>query len=476
MSTLTQEKRAQLRTLVGEEKVFFRDEDKMDTATFLSFGTDRTKVYPPNFDILVFPKNTKEVAQLVKFAYDNDLKIVPSGGRTGYAGGAVARNGEIVISLVKMDQVLDFDPFFGSLKVQAGMITKNLHKEAEDRGFYFPVDFSSTGSSHIGGNIATNAGGVRVVHYGLIRQWVLGLTVVTGTGEILEFNGEILKNNTGYDLKHLFIGSEGTLGIITECTLKLTSKPSDNRVLFSAVPDFSSILELFKETHNVKVPLLAFEFLTRYCLEKVIDHLHVPDAFPEKSPYYVLMEFEIMDERDEEKLFSFLETVVEKGLVSDGSLASNSRQAETFWKYREGISESISIDYTVHKNDISLPLRNMNSFLEDMQALLNSKYPGFEIALFGHIGDGNLHLNIVKPKGLSDAEFFSQCKSVDPSMFELLQKHHGSISAEHGIGLLKRDFLHFSRTDAELEIMRQIKKTLDPKNLLNPGKVLLESK
>lgn len=470
--SISQENKNKLKSLLGEDRVFFKDEPRMDSATFLSFGIDRTKVYAPDYEILTFPKNTQEVSEIVKFAFENDIKIVPSGGRTGYAGGAVAKSGEIVISLSKMDQVLDFDPFFGSITVQAGMITKNLHKEAEEKGFYFPVDFAATGSSHIGGNIATNAGGVRVVHYGLIRQWVLGLKVVTGTGEILEFNGEILKNNTGYDLKHLFIGSEGTLGIITECTLKLTKKPADNRILFTAVPDFPSILELFKETHNMPLPILAFEFLTKYCLDKVMDHLHVPDPFSEVSPYYVLMEFEIAEESDDEKLFSFLETILEKGYVSDGSLAQNSRQAETFWKYREGISESISIDYTVHKNDISLPLRNMNPFLEDMQSLLSSKYPGFEIALFGHIGDGNLHLNIVKPKYLSDAEFFSQCKNVDPSMFELLQKHHGSISAEHGIGLLKKDFLHFSRSSAEIQVMRMIKKALDPKNLLNPGKIL----
>ncbi|PJZ26851.1 FAD-binding oxidoreductase [Leptospira hartskeerlii] len=470
--SISQENKNKLKSLLGEDRVFFKDETQMDQATFLSFGMDRTKVYVPDYEILTFPKNTQEVSEIVKFAFENDIKIVPSGGRTGYAGGAVAKSGEIVVSLTKMDQVLDFDPFFGSITVQAGMITKNLHKETEERGFYFPVDFAATGSSHIGGNIATNAGGVRVVHYGLIRDWVLGLKVVTGTGEILEFNGEILKNNTGYDLKHLFIGSEGTLGIITECTLKLTKKPADNRILFTAVPDFPSILELFKETHNMSLPILAFEFLTKYCLDKVMDHLNVPDPFPEASPYYVLMEFEITEESDDEKLFSFLETIMEKGYVSDGSLAQNSRQAETFWKYREGISESISIDYTVHKNDISLPLRNMNPFLEDMQSLLSSKYPGFEIALFGHIGDGNLHLNIVKPKDLSDAEFFSQCKKVDPSMFELLQKHHGSISAEHGIGLLKKDFLHFSRSSAEIEVMRMIKKALDPKNLLNPGKIL----
>lgn len=471
MTTTTTINKAELKSLIGPGKIFFKDDPDFDSASFLSFGTDRTKVYRPDFEILAFPTNTEEVAKIVKYAYNNDLAIVPSGGRTGYAGGAVAKEKELVLSLSKMDKVLDFDPFFGSIKVQAGMITKNLHKEAEERGFYFPVDFASTGSSHIGGNIATNAGGVRVVHYGLIRQWVLGLTVVTGTGEILEFNGELLKNNTGYDLKHLFIGSEGTLGVITEATLKLTVKPVDNRVLLVSVPDFPSILSLFKETHQVKVPLLAFEFFTQYCLGKVKAHLGVPDPFSVPSPYYVLMEFEIGNESDDEKLFGFLESITEKGLISDGSLAQNSRQAETFWKYREGISESISIEYTVHKNDISLPLRNMEPFLKEMESLLNGKYPGFEIALFGHVGDGNLHLNIVKPKDLSDEEFFKKCKSVDPDMFSLLQKYNGSISAEHGIGLLKKDFLRFSRSELEILLMKEIKKSMDPKNIMNPGKV-----
>ncbi|APH40694.1 FAD-binding protein [Leptospira interrogans] len=463
--------KSELKSLIGPGKIFFRDDPEFDETTFLSFGTDRTKVYQPDFNILAFPTTTEEVAKIIKYAYENEISIVPSGGRTGYAGGAIAKNKELVLSLSKMDKVLDFDPFFGSIKVQAGMITKNLHKEAEEKNFYFPVDFASTGSSQIGGNIATNAGGVRVVHYGLIRQWVLGLTVVTGTGEILEFNGEVLKNNTGYDLKQLFIGSEGTLGVITEATLKLTTKPLDSRVLLVAVSDFASILSLFQETHLVKVPLLAFEFFTEYCLGKVKSHLGIPDPFQSPSPYYVLMEFEIADESDDEKLFGFLETITEKGLIVDGSLAQNSRQSETFWKYREGISESISIEYTVHKNDISLPLRNMEPFLVDMKSLLNGKYPGFEIALFGHVGDGNLHLNIIKPKDLSNEDFFKKCKEVDPDMFRLLQKYHGSISAEHGIGLLKKDFLHFSRTQAEIILMKEIKKSMDPKNIMNPGKV-----
>lgn len=461
----------ELSAKIGESKVIWKEDGKMDEATFDSFGLDRTKTYKPEYKILVFPETTEDVAAIIEYANLNKIPVVPSGGRTGYAGGAVAKNSEIVISLNKMNKVIEADPFLGSITVQAGMVTKNLHKEAEERGFYYPVDFAATGSSHIGGNIATNAGGVRVVRYGLVRDWVLGLTVVTGKGEILRFNGEILKNNTGYDLKHLFIGSEGTLGIITECTLKLTASPKDIRVILVAVPDFKSILEIFKKTHESPLPLLAFEFFTEFCLEKVKDHLGVPSPFSSPSPYYVLMEYEVSGENDEEKLFSILETITNEGYITDGSIAQNSRQNETFWKYREGISESLSLHNTVHKNDISLPLRNMEAFIQEMESLLNGKYPGFQIALFGHVGDGNLHLNILMPEGMDKETFFVKCKSVDPDMFELIQKYHGSISAEHGIGLLKKDFLGFSRSQSEIDSMKAIKAIFDPNGILNPGKL-----
>lgn len=461
----------ELSAKIGESKVIWKEDGKMDEATFDSFGLDRTKTYKPEYKILVFPETTEDVAAIIEYANLNKIPVVPSGGRTGYAGGAVAKNSEIVISLNKMNKVIEADPFLGSITVQAGMVTKNLHKEAEERGFYYPVDFAATGSSHIGGNIATNAGGVRVVRYGLVRDWVLGLTVVTGKGEILRFNGEILKNNTGYDLKHLFIGSEGTLGIITECTLKLTASPKDIRVILVSVPDFKSILEIFKKTHESPLPLLAFEFFTEFCLEKVKDHLGVPSPFSSPSPYYVLMEYEVSGENDEEKLFSILETITNEGYITDGSIAQNSRQNETFWKYREGISESLSLHNTVHKNDISLPLRNMEAFIQEMESLLNGKYPGFQIALFGHVGDGNLHLNILMPEGMDKETFFVKCKSVDPDMFELIQKYHGSISAEHGIGLLKKDFLGFSRSQSEIDSMKAIKAIFDPNGILNPGKL-----
>ncbi|MCX8000550.1 MAG: FAD-binding oxidoreductase, partial [Leptospiraceae bacterium] len=308
---------AYIESIVGKENFFIKQSGLLDEVTFLSYGVDRTKLYEPNFDYLVFPKNTVEVSEILKYAFANNINVVPSGGRTGYAGGAIAKNGELVISLSKMDKVLDFDPYLPSITIQAGMITKNVHKEVEERGYFFPVDFAATGSSHIGGNVATNAGGVRVVHYGLIRNWILGMTVVIGTGEVLHFSGDILKNNTGYDLKHLFIGSEGTLGIITELTLKLTKKPGSTSVLLFAVPTYQKILDLFKESHFFKLPLLAFEFFTELCLQKVIQHLDLNPPFENPSPYYVLMEFEISDENDDAHLYEFLEKVLGLELVSD---------------------------------------------------------------------------------------------------------------------------------------------------------------
>jgi FAD/FMN-containing dehydrogenase len=460
-----------LKNLIGNEKVLYLNNSNLDKDTFLSYGTDRTKLYSPNFDILCFPETTEDVSKLVSYCYQNNLKIVPSGGRTGYAGGAIAKSGEIVISLDKMNQLIDFDPYLPSITVGAGMITQNLHKEAEERGYFFPVDFAATGSSHIGGNIATNAGGVRVVHYGLIRNWILGMKVVDGKGEIYDFNGEILKNNTGYDLKHLFIGSEGTLGIITEVTLKLTTPPKDTNVLLFSVAEFTHILEIFKESHSSGLPVLAFEFFTDTCLEKVMHHLTLNNPFPEISPYYTLVEFEIREESDNLKMDAFMERIAESGFILDGNVSQNSTQRKTFWKYREGISESLSILHTVHKNDISLPLRKMEPFIVEMNDLLSNKYPGFEIALFGHIGDGNLHLNILKPDSMPKEDFFQSCKKVDPEMFTLLQKYNGSISAEHGIGLLKKDFLNFSRSTLEIETMKSIKKIFDPKGILNPGKI-----
>ena len=460
----------QLKRLLGEN-VHFQGESTMDAHTYESYGRDYTKKIKPNFSALVFPKTEEEVVSIVKIALEHKISIVPSGGRTGLSGAALAYNGEIVLSMEKLNRFLELDSFSKTARVQAGMITKEIHRKVEEQGFYFPVDFAASGSSHIGGNIATNMGGIRVLRYGLLRNWILGLNVVTGKGELLRFNGKVLKNNTGYDLKQLFIASEGTLGIITEATLALTTIPKESRSILLATKDFKAILEVFKQTHNCNINLLAFEMFSNQCLKIVTESLSLKQPFSENFPYYALIEFELESKDSEGKIFEFVEKISEKELIEDGIISENTKQNLDFWMYREGIGEALFTNYTVEKQDISIPLKSMNDFINHFNELLEKKYPNFVSVIFGHIGDGNLHINLLKPKSLSSELFFEKCQLLNKEMFELIKSYEGSISAEHGIGILKKDFLHYSRTKEEIDIMKSIKATFDPYNIINTGKI-----
>jgi FAD/FMN-containing dehydrogenase len=321
----------------------------------------------------------------------------------------------------------------------------------------------------VGGNIATNAGGVRVIRYGLTRQWVLGLTVVTMAGEVLELNGALEKNNTGVDLRQLFIGSEGILGVITEATLKLTRLPEKVDVFLFAVADLQAVLTLFEEARKGPFTVMAYEFFTDRCSARLETHRKIRPPFEQPSSHYVLLEVEAAKSG---ALDGWLGSLFERGLVTDGTLAADSDQAKFLWSLREGISESLSATGLPHKNDISLPVSGLGAFCTQLEALLAKDYAGWELCLFGHIGDGNLHVNIMKPEGLEKAAFLERTHACDAAVFTLVQAHHGSISAEHGIGLLKKDFLGYSRSPLEVALMRQVKASLDPKGLLNPGKVL----
>ncbi|MEO5726753.1 MAG: FAD-binding oxidoreductase, partial [Byssovorax sp.] len=336
-------------------------------------------------------------------------------------------------------------------------------------GLTWPVDFASKGSSHVGGNIATNAGGVKVYRYGLTRQWVLGLTVVLMSGEVLELNGALEKNNTGVDLRQLFIGSEGTLGIITSAVLKLTRVPEKLDVFLFAVPDLAAVLALFREARQGPFGIMAYEFFTEKCLARLRRHRSVRTPLSAPSDYYVLLEVE---RGTPEALEAWLGSLFERELVTDGTQAQHSAQAADLWTLREGISESLSATGLPHKNDVALPITSLTGFCADLERFFEASYPGWEIALFGHIGDGNLHVNVMKPESLSREEFLARTHEADHAIFELVQKHRGSISAEHGIGLLKKEYLRYSRSPGELAIMRSIKRALDPRNLMNPGKIL----
>ena len=445
------------------------DRVSTDAADLAAYGRDWTKVFTPAPAAIAFPRSTAEVSAILRAASDAGVAVVPSGGRTGLAGGAVAARGELVVSLERMRRIDPVDTLGATVRVQAGAITAAIHAHCEPHGLTWPVDFASKGSSQVGGNIATNAGGVKVIRYGLTRNWVLGLEVVLIDGTVLELNGALEKNNTGVDLRQLFIGSEGILGVVTEATLKLAPLPRRLDVMVFAVDGLDGVLRLFRDVRQSGLTLAAFECFTQACLDRLLRHRTLRTPFDAPSDAYVLVEVEDAAEADVER---WVASVFERELAVDGVLAQHPRQAQELWALREGISESLSATGMPHKNDIALPIAALEAFAGELDALLASRYPGWELCLFGHIGDGNLHVNIMKPDALAKEAFLARTHDVDRDLFELVRRHRGSISAEHGIGLLKRDFLGYSRTDAEIAVMRAIKAQLDPRGLLNPGKVL----
>ncbi len=440
-----------------------------DPGDLSTYGRDWTRDIAPAPSAVALPRTTAEVSRLLRLCSVHGVPVVPSGGRTGLAGGAVAAHGELVLSLSRMRRMDPVDVLGATVRVQAGAVTEAVHQHAAEHGLTWPVDFASKGSSQVGGNIATNAGGVKVIRYGLTRQWVLGLEVVLASGEVLELGGALEKNNTGVDLRQLFIGSEGTLGVVTEATLKLTRPPEKLDVFLFAVPDLAAVLALFREARRGPFVIMAYEFFTEKCLARVRRHRSVVTPLAAASDYYVLLEVE---RGEPEALEAWITGLFERELVADGTLAQHARQAAELWALREGISESLSATGLPHKNDVALPIRELEGFCAELQGFFEKEYPGWEIALFGHIGDGNLHVNVMKPDDLDRDAFARRTKDADHAIFKLVQKYRGSISAEHGIGLLKKDYLGYSRTEPELALMRGIKRLLDPNHLMNPGKVI----
>ncbi len=463
LNTVSVQDIAALTAIVGEGNASTLEDDRK------TYGRDWTKVYEPNPSVVLFAKTTEHVAAILKYCNERLLPVVTSGGRTGLAGGAMATNGEVLLSLTKMNHMETVDPVGLTLRVQAGAVTEAVHRHCSDLGLTWPVDFASKGSSHVGGNIATNAGGVKVIRYGLTRNWVLGLEVVVANGDVLRLNGALEKNNTGTDLRQLFIGSEGTLGVITAATLKLARLPAKVDVMLLAVSGLNAVLRLFAEARKGPFVLNAFEFFTQECLRRVQAHRKLRDPFDAKHSHYVLIECEATDTEEVE---NWVGGLYERELVQDATLAQNGSQARSLWELRESISESLSGTGLPHKNDIALPIANLGAFCLELEQMFAQHYIDWELCVFGHIGDGNLHVNVMKPDGLEKTAFLALTKEADHRMFALVKKHEGSISAEHGIGLLKKDYLHYSRSPAEIAVLRAVKFAMDPNGILNPGKVL----
>ncbi|CAM3764422.1 FAD-binding oxidoreductase [Pseudomonas wadenswilerensis] len=453
----------ELMTLVEPGKVL------TDAASLEAYGKDWTKHFAPAPSAIVFPKSIEQVQAIVRWANQHKVALVPSGGRTGLSAAAVAANGEVVVAFDYMNQILDFNEFDRSVVCQPGVVTQQLQDFAEDKGLYYPVDFASAGSSQIGGNIGTNAGGIKVIRYGMTRNWVAGLKVVTGKGDLLELNKDLIKNATGYDLRQLFIGAEGTLGFVVEATMRLDRAPNNLTAMVLGTPDFDSIMPVLHAFRG-KLDLTAFEFFSDKALAKIMGRGDVPAPFETDCPFYVLLEFEASNEDVANDALATFEHCVEQGWVLDGVMSQSEQQLQNLWKLREYISETIS-HWTPYKNDISVTVSKVPAFLKDIDAIVAESYPDFEVVWYGHIGDGNLHLNILKPQNLSKDEFFAKCATVNKWVFETVEKYNGSISAEHGVGMTKRDYLTYSRSPVEIEYMKAVKAAFDPNGIMNPGKI-----
>ena len=440
-----------------------------DPADLEHYGRDWTRRWTPAPLAIALPADVAEVQAVVRWANEQEVAIVPSGGRTGLSGGAVAAKGELVLSLERMNRVLGFDAVDRTLTVQAGMTLHAVHEAAKEQGLLYPVDFAARGSCSIGGNIATNAGGIRVIRYGNTREWIAGLTVVAGNGELLQLNRGLIKNSSGYDLRQLLIGSEGTLGVVVEATLRLTDPPPPSQVMLLALPNMEALMEVFALFRS-RLTLQAFEFFTDAALRHVLAH-GAQRAIDGEHPYYVVTEFDNNETAQDAALAAF-EVGVDRGWISDGVIAQSDAQAAALWRLREGITESLA-PHRPYKNDISLRISALPAFLREIQALLGREYPHFDVVWFGHIGDGNLHINVLRPDDLSDGDFIAQCEHVTKLLAETLQRHGGSISAEHGIGLVKRAYLGSTRSEAEIALMRGVRQVFDPKGLLNPGKLFV---
>jgi FAD/FMN-containing dehydrogenase len=453
----------ELKTLVEPGKVL-TDADSLET-----YGKDWTKQYAPAPSAIVFPKTAEQVQAIVRWANQHKIALVPSGGRTGLSAAAVAANGEVVVSFDYMNRIVSFNEYDRTVVCQPGVVTKQLQLFAEEKGLYYPVDFASSGSSQIGGNIGTNAGGIKVIRYGMTRNWVAGLKVVTGTGELLELNRDLIKNATGYDLRQLFIGAEGTLGFVVEATMRLERAPKNLTAMVLGTPDFDSIMPVLHAFQG-KLDLTAFEFFSDRCLEKILGRGDVPAPFESRTPFYALLEFEALNEDVANEALATFEHCVEQGWVLDGVMSQSQQQLENLWKLREYISETIS-HWTPYKNDISVTVGQVPAFLKDIDDIVSANYPDFDVLWYGHIGDGNLHLNILKPEALAKEDFFAKCAVVNKWVFEIVEKYNGSISAEHGVGMTKRDYLQYSRSAAEIACMKAIKSVFDPNGIMNPGKI-----
>ncbi|MNQ24229.1 putative FAD-linked oxidoreductase [compost metagenome] len=449
-----------------------------DAERMQTYLSDWRNAYQGRAALVLRPASTEEVAAVVRLCFEAGVALVPQGGNTGLCGGSIpdASGEQIVLSLTRMARIRDIDTGNETITVEAGVILQRLQEAAAEVGRLFPLSLGAEGSCTVGGNLATNAGGTAVLRYGNMRELTLGLEVVLPDGRIWNGLRGLRKDNTGYDLKQLFIGSEGTLGIITAAVLKLFPAMRSLTTAWVALPSPQAAVELIGQMRALCGDRLSgFELMSRQSLEFVLRHVAgCSDPFAEVHPWYVLIE--LSDTQVDAPLNDMLEQglgeAFEQGVALDAVVASSEAQVQALWALREGISEAQNHEGPSLKHDISVPVSRIPAFIEATDRRLLEEFPGVRIVAYGHVGDGNLHYNISKPLGSEDAPFKARAEAIMRLIYDSTAAFAGSISAEHGLGQAKREAARRYKDPLELELMRALKATLDPAGLMNPGKLL----
>ncbi len=418
--------------------------------------------------VLVKPKTTNQLSKVMALCHQHDQAVVVQGGLTGLAGGATPLDGELAVSLERMQGIEEIDPVAMTLTALAGTPLQVLQDTADEHNLSLPLDLGARGSCQIGGNVSTNAGGTEVIRYGMTRSLVLGLEAVLAGGTVITAMNKMVKNNSGYDLKHLFIGSEGTLGIVTRVVLQLQPKAGSSHTALCGLSSYESATQLLVELkRSLGSGLTGFELMWDNYYHKVLATVtDLTDPLEGKFPFYLLVEYkdnnaELGAERFESALFQQLEL----GVIVDAVIAKSHQDAAVFWQIRDGIGELLQVLGPVSNQDVSLPISEIGAFAKDLKERLVAKYANIDLLLFGHIGDNNLHA--VAYTGLEEDKF-----KINHDIMLMIGEYSGAITAEHGIGVLKRDYLSQTRSKSEIALMKTLKSTMDPKGILNPGRVI----
>lgn len=459
---------ARFRAIVGDKYAV------TDAADIAPYVVEERNLYHGRSPLVLRPGATAEVAAICKLATEQKIALVPQGGNTGLVGGQTPHNGEVVVSMRRMDKIRDVDTASNTMTCEAGVVLQIAQQTASEADRLFPLSLGAEGSCTIGGNLSTNAGGSGALAYGVAREMALGLEVVLADGRVLNVLSKLKKDNTGYDLRNLFIGAEGTLGIITAATLKLFPKPRAIETAYVGLKSPAAALKLLSISQaEAANNLTSFELLAETAVEFSVRHgIDVRDPLQSKHPWYVLMELSYPRDDARAALETILTKAMEDGIVDDAVIAANLSQRQAFWKLRDEMSAAQKPEGGSIKHDISVPVAAVPAFIEEADAAVVKLIPGSRPVPFGHLGDGNIHYNVSQPVGANTADFLARWHEVNAVVFEIVLRMGGSISAEHGIGVLKRDELPDVKDKVAIELMRSIKAMLDPLGIMNPGKVL----